>query len=119
MDGGPHPEEICYKAKLIIQSLLQNLSYSKITDPIKVCNYFTERENGCELTTGTINIYLRYFSSFILFLHQSYSQIMPFEKYRELEQRIKRFVVHVYCKYLTKIVVGIICTVVLPRYKYF
>ena len=93
MDGGSHPEEICYKAKLIIQTLLQNLSCSEITDPMKVCKYFTERESAYKLAAGTINIYLRYFSSFILFLHQSYSQIMPFDKYQELEQRIKRFVV--------------------------
>ena len=67
MDGAGHPDEICYKAKLIIKSLLQNLSYIENTVLIKVCNYFTERENTHELTACKISIYLRYFSSSFYF----------------------------------------------------
>ena len=90
MDGGCHPSEISKKANYVIAKILDSINVNQLMDPETVCSYFTTKQLRKELTASSTNIYLRYFSAFMLFLHQNYKHTFNLEIYSNIEKRIER-----------------------------
>ena len=88
MDGGCYNEQTSNKATLIIKKMLATLSFQDFIDAEKVCHYFTQLKG---VNAASTSIYLRYFSSFLLFFHQKHKKLLSFELYKELDQRISRY----------------------------
>ena len=92
MDGGGNVNDISKKAKMVIGNMLQEIKLDDMKDPDKVCKYFTPKQMRKEITAGSTDVYLRFYSSFMLYLHQNYKSICPVESYNNVEQRIHRYV---------------------------
>ena len=94
MDGGCHVKDISKKAKMIIGNMLQELKLHEMKEPDKVCKYFTSKQIKKEITAGSTDVYLRFYASFMLYLHQNFKSTFPLESYNNIEQRIHRYVNH-------------------------
>ena len=90
MDGGCHPLDICQKAKLVVNKILESISLEQCMEPDKVCKYFTSKQMKKELTASSTDVYIRYFSSFLSYIHLTYRETFPFSVYINIEQRIQR-----------------------------
>ena len=86
MDGGCNVNDISKKAKM------QEIKLDDMKDPDKVCKYFTSKQMRKEITAGSTDVYLSFYSSFMLYLHQNFKSICPVESYNNVEQRIHRYV---------------------------
>ena len=92
MDGGCNVNDISKKAKMVNGDMLQEIKLDDMKDPDKVCKYFTSKQMRKEITAGSTDVYLRFYSSFMLYLHQNFKSICPVESYNNVEQRIHRYV---------------------------
>ena len=90
MDGGGHPSDISQKAKWVVKKILESISLEECMEPDQVCRYFTSKQMKRELTASSTNVYLRYFSSFLAYMHQTYKERFPFSVHNNIEQRIHR-----------------------------
>ena len=76
MDGGCQVPEIAYRSKLVMKNMVRSIGIQSIMKPKTVCQYFTGNDR---ITASTTNVYLRYLTSFLLFLHEEYPKIFRFE----------------------------------------
>ena len=87
MDGGCQYSDISYKSKLVIQKLIGSIGIERVMDPKIVYRYYEKNE---EISVATTSVYLRYLSSFILYLHEEFSGEYSTEKHYQMEMRISR-----------------------------
>ena len=92
MDGGCQTEDTCYRAKMIIDKIIDAVELPNIMNADMICKYFTTRQMQHELTGSSTDVYLRFYSSFTLFLHQHFETLFPLDTYSAIEQRIQRYV---------------------------
>ena len=72
MYGGCNTKYISYKAKKPIGNMSEVIKLHDMKKPEIVCKYFTSRQMKRELTESSTDVYLRFYSSFMLYLHQSF-----------------------------------------------
>ena len=87
MDGGCQIPEIAYRSKLIMKNMVRSIGIQSIMKPKTVCQYYTGNDR---ITAATTNVYLRYLTSFLLFLHEEYPKIFRFEDPQLMKSRISR-----------------------------
>ena len=75
--GGGHPSDISQKAKWGVKKVLESISLEECMEPDHVCRNFTFKQIKRELTASGNNVYLRYFSSFLAYMHQTYKRGFP------------------------------------------
>ena len=92
MDGGCQTDDTCYRAKMIVDRIIEAVDLPNIMNADMICKYFTSRQMKHELTASSTDVYLRFYSSFTLFLHQRYKTLFPLDIYRDIEQRIQKYV---------------------------
>ena len=100
MDGGSHTRDISMKAKHVINNILLEIDMEDIMEPELVCEYFTNKQLHKHLSASSTSVYLRYYSSFILFTHQRYTLKYSLEVYTKMMQRVERYVLFLFilCK---------------------
>ena len=90
IDGGCYNEDTSKKASLIVKNMLNKFSLLQIMDSTMVCDYFTKDQTMNSLCAASLSVYLRYFSSFLFYFHDQNRIYFPYEKYKELDQKIAR-----------------------------
>ena len=87
MDGGCQAPGIAYRSKLIVKNAIQSIGLEFMMQPKTVCQYFTDNNN---ITAATTNVYLRYLSSFLLYMHEEYPKVFTSEDHQLMRNRISR-----------------------------
>ena len=92
MDGGCHTNEICMKAKLVVENILDMVEITEIMNPDLICKHFTDEQLRKELTAFITSLYIRYYASFLLYMRERYSTLYSLDAYSNIVQRIERYV---------------------------
>ena len=79
---------------MIIGNILQELILHEMKEPDNVCKCFTSKQMKKEITAGSRDVYLRFYASFIRYLHQNLRSTFPLESYNYIGQRIHSYVNH-------------------------
>ena len=87
MDGACQAPGIAYRSKLIMKNAIQSIGLQSMMQPKTVCQYFTGNNN---ITAATTNVYLRYLSNFLLFVHEEYPKVFTSEDHQVMRNRISR-----------------------------
>ena len=100
IDGCSHTTDITVKAKHVINNILLKIDIEDIMEPELDCEYFNNKQLHKQLSASSTSVYLRYYSSFILFTHQKYTLKYLQEGYTNMMQRVKRYVLFlfIFCK---------------------
>ena len=87
MDGGCQTKETAYQSRLVMTNMITFIGLANIITPNVVNEYFTKRD---DLIAAIINVYLRYLSDFLLYVHQEYPDTYTIDKYHLMNERISR-----------------------------
>ena len=78
------------KTSSIIENMLNELTLIQVMDSTTVCDYFIKDQAMSGVCAASLSVYLRYFSSFLFYFHDRNRKYSPYEKYKELDQKIAR-----------------------------